>query len=161
LRAGGLWLTYNAAITESFSHFGSDMDRWFWVSGAGYAGSPSFQMVQNVWGSFEDSPEGRRARGDLLRTPANFVPGSIAIRSMLKAMEDDEYWDSGKGRPGSSFWRLLGAKPVNELDEDRDIVEWLEEELNALFQIKGTEMDEQEEIIDKIHKAFQDVVIKK
>jgi len=128
LRAGGLWLTYNAAITKSFGNFGTDMDRWFWASGAGYSGSPSFQMVQNVWGALEDSPQGRKARGDLIRSPLNFVPGSIAIRQMIRAMEEDDYWNTGKGRPGPSMWRLIGAKPVNELEKDRDLMEWLEEE---------------------------------
>lgn len=36
-------------------------------------------------------------------------------------------------------------------------IDWLEEELNAIFQIKGTEMDEQEEIVDKIREAFKEI----
>ncbi len=128
IKAGALWLLYNGAITESASSLGTDMDRWFWISGAGYAGSPSFQMVQDLWAAAEDSPEGRRARGDLLRSPVNFIPGSVAMRQWIKAMEKDEYWNTGKGRPGESFWRLMGAKPVDELERDRDISEWLAEE---------------------------------
>ncbi len=56
-----------------------------------------------------------------------------------------------------------GKGEILKLRKEKEIisaVEWLEQELNALFQIKGTEMDEQEEIVDKIHKAFQDVIKK-
>ena len=39
-------------------------------------------------------------------------------------------------------------------------VEWLEQEINAIFQISGTEMDEQEKVIIKLREAFQDVIKK-
>lgn len=36
-------------------------------------------------------------------------------------------------------------------------IDWLEQELNALFQIKGTEIDEQEDVFQKIKEAFEEI----
>lgn len=129
LKGGAYWLAYNSAIMTGAQGLGTDMDKWFMFSGAGYGGSPAFDTVMNIWQAPEDSPEGRKARGDLLRTPLNFVPGSVAVRQWLRVIDEDkDVWNDKKGVPGPAFWRLLGAKPINELEKDRDIQEWLMEE---------------------------------
>ncbi len=53
--------------------------------------------------------------------------------------------------------KILFKEPHIKVSDVKLLVNWLEEELNALFQIKGTKMDEQEEIIMKIDKAFEDI----
>ena len=128
LQAGALWAAANYSISSGMESMGVDNAHWLWFSPAGYGGGPHMDLVQAMFRAPEETEQGRAARRRILEYPLMFVPGSVEMRAILKIIEQDEEMFKDGNVPGPGLVRLLGFKPLKDLQEDQDIKEWLEKE---------------------------------
>jgi hypothetical protein len=124
----GWWLTTNYAASQTLGGLGGDVSKWFFISPAGYGGSPHLKLAQDIMKAPEESDEGRQARKDVLSYPLNFVPGSIEMKAILKAIEDGGPMFNSDGTPSPDFIRVLGMKPKKEHMQDLTPEEWMQYE---------------------------------
>jgi hypothetical protein len=122
------WGALNYAGVSAMNAIGADQDHWFFLSPAGYGGGPHLEFVQALMQAAEETPRGLEARRTIAEYPMDFIPASVEIRGILRALEKDEdFWSKGI-LPGPGLIRALGFRPINELEKDKDFVEWLQEE---------------------------------
>lgn len=121
------WVATNAAAYAGMSAIGADSGRWLFTSPAAYTGGPQLDLARDLMQSIETTDQGKEARARILRYPLNFIPGNVAIRNMLTAMEGEEDLSLG----GEGFMRVMGFKlPKKEsiTQQNRDWTEWALEE---------------------------------
>ncbi len=129
LQMAGYWVAANAAAMKSMEMIGADVSKWLWQSPAGYGLSPHAEFIGNLLKAPEETDEGRKARGEVLKYPLSFVPSGLEIENVLKAMDADEGMFTGEGvQMTPSLLRILGFKPMKELEESPEWDEWLKEE---------------------------------
>jgi hypothetical protein len=128
MRMMGLWVASNYAASSTLGALGGDVSKWFYLSPAGYGGSPHLKLAQDIMKTPEESEEGRQARKDVLTYPMNFIPGQIELKAILKATEDGASMFNSDGSPSSDFIRVLGMKPKDEHLQDLSPEEWMQYE---------------------------------
>jgi hypothetical protein len=120
VRAASWWAAANFASSVAMEKgVGIEASNWLYGGPAGYTGGPQLQLVQDLMESMEESDKGREARRRVISTPLNFFPGSVEMRSIITAIERGET-DKPEG-----LIRALGFRPVEELNRDPDLQEWL------------------------------------
>jgi hypothetical protein len=136
LKAGAYFVASQYGIIQAFEHvFGADTWKWFLFSPAGYMGSPHAEFIKNLAAMSHETPEGRKARKDVLEYPLDFVPFNLETRAVLKALDEDDWWQGGL-KMGPSLARVMGFKPAKEIERDFDLQEWIEEE-SGFKQVPG------------------------
>lgn len=122
------WGALNYAGASAMNAIGADQDHWFGISPAGYGGGPHLEFVMALMQAPEETPRGLEARRTIAEYYLDFIPASVEIRGILRALEKDEdFWSKGI-LPGPGLIRALGFRPINEMEKDKDFVEWLQEE---------------------------------
>jgi hypothetical protein len=76
----------------------------------------------------EESEDGKEARHKVLTYPLNFIPGTVEVQSILKAMESGGDMFDADGHPTQELVRVLGMRPKKELLQDLSPEDWLEYE---------------------------------
>lgn len=117
------WTAVNYGAVSAFEMIGADAHHWFWQHSAGFTGSPTLQAALDVPSILEGTDRGRQARGNLLRFPLMFVPGSVAMRNWIRAVNE-----SGGGWEALENPRFWGFRPLKEIQEDPDLTEWFDKE---------------------------------
>jgi len=120
LRTVGTWMGANfaaAATMEGLFH--ADVGKWFWLSPAGFGGSPHLELAQNLFKMAEETQEGREARRKVMEYPLDFVPASNEIKTILKSIDEGGPAFTDDGHISDNFTRILGFKPLNETHEQR------------------------------------------
>jgi hypothetical protein len=120
LRTVGTWMGANfaaAATMEGIFH--ADVGKWFWLSPAGFGGSPHLELAQNLMKMAEETQEGREARRKVMEYPMDFVPASNEIKTILKSIDEGGPAFTDDGHLSDNFTRILGFKPLNETHEQR------------------------------------------
>lgn len=118
------WLAVNGVAATLMEAAGADSSKWLWTSPASFTGGPQLELVKDLMQGMETTDQGASARARVLRYPLNFIPGSIAMRSWITALEGQEDLSVG----GKGFMRMMGFKPLNDVENDKDYSEWLLEE---------------------------------
>jgi hypothetical protein len=130
-RAMALWTASNYAASKTLGNVGgfgdADVGKWFFFSPAGYGGSPHLKLAQDIMKAPEESDEGRQARKDILEYPLNFIPGSIEMEAILKAIEKGGS-PIVNGQLTPEAIRVLGMKPKNEHLQDLSPEDWMKYE---------------------------------
>lgn len=119
LRTIATWAASNyaaASLMENIFH--ADVGKWFFLSPAGFGGSPHMELVQNLMRAPEETQQGRDARRKVLEYPIEFFPTSNEIKSILKAYEDGGPAFDDNGHLSDNFTRILGFKPLNEVHQE-------------------------------------------
>lgn len=80
------------------------------------------QFLQDLMAAPKEDQAGYEARKRLQEYPLNFVPTSVEIRSIIKAIHAGA--DTQQG-----LLLLLGFKPLPEIEKDKDFQEWMAQEL--------------------------------
>jgi len=119
LRTIGTWMGANfaaAATMESIFH--ADVGKWFWLSPAGFGGSPHLELAQNLMKMAEETQEGREARRKVMEYPMDFFPASNEIKTIMKSMDEGgpAFVD---GHLSDNFTRILGFKPLSDTHEQK------------------------------------------
>jgi len=120
LRTVGTWMGANfaaAATMEGIFH--ADVGKWFWLSPAGFGGSPHLELAQNLFKMAEETQEGREARRKVMEYPMDFLPASNEIKTILKSIDEGGPAFTDDGHLSDNFTRILGFKPLNETHEQR------------------------------------------
>ena len=120
LRTVGTWMGANfaaAATMEGIFH--ADVGKWFWLSPAGFGGSPHLELAQNLMKMAEETQDGREARRKVLEYPLDFVPASNEIKTILKSIDEGGPAFTDDGHISDNFTRILGFRPLNEAHEQR------------------------------------------
>jgi hypothetical protein len=120
--AMGLWAATNFAASKAMEGIGADSSKWLWTSPASFTGGPNLDLVQDLMTAVRSDDEGASARARVMRYPLNFIPGSIATRSIISAMENNE--DMSLVPPGKGLIRALGFKPLAQVNNDPDYVSY-------------------------------------
>jgi hypothetical protein len=128
MRMMALWTSSNFAASQTLGAIGGDVNKWFFLSPAGYGGSEHLKLAQDIMKAPEESDEGRQARKDVLEYPMNFVPGSVEMEAIIKAVESGEPMFDGNGAPTDSLVHVLGMKPKKEHMQDLTPEEWMQYE---------------------------------
>lgn len=120
IQATAYWVGINwatgAALEKSF---GVDSSNWVWGSPAVYTGGPAFQLGQDIMKAMGDTDESRKARKDLLTSPKYLIPAYTELKNIITAINES-------GDPGhKDFLRVLGFKPLDKVEQDKDIQEWI------------------------------------
>ena len=110
-QAMALWIASNYAASSAFSAAGGDVSKWFFISPAGFGGSPHLEMAQAVGRSLENSQEGREARKTVLEYPMNFIPAYLELKNLTRYINDgsDFFNDDWSLTPDAV--RIMGMKP--------------------------------------------------
>jgi hypothetical protein len=117
--AAALWATANKAATSTFEAAGGDVSKWFFLSPAGYGGSPHLQAALAAGQSLENSEQGREARKTLLEYPMNFVPAYLELKNVAGWIADGgtSNFVNGDGTLTPDAVKILGMHPKSqELD---------------------------------------------
>lgn len=117
------WGAVNFSAVSAFSSVGIEAEHWFFVSPAGYGGGPHLEFTQNLMQGFEETDKGREARKKVLEYPLSFVPGSVAVRNVLRGIDKGEMDGMGIPTGGPGWVRLMGFKPEDE--PDMEMEQWL------------------------------------
>lgn len=128
------WLATNFAAVSAMSAMGADAEKWFFVSPAGFGGSPHAQLVQDLFKSPEETQEGRDARKRVLEYPMQFVPAGNEMQQIMRAVKDMDM-----GNEHDALLRILGFKPEappsgtvkpvkEETSSPSDLEKWLQYE---------------------------------
>lgn len=108
-----LWVGMNYGMIEAAKSIGADVSKWAFFSPMAWTGSPPLELVQNILKASDETPEGRRARHDVLMTPFELIPGANQGRRMMRAWR--------KGDMTALDW--LGFNKMKETP-DQDLLEW-------------------------------------
>jgi hypothetical protein len=138
-RMAAAWAATSTMAYQGMEAIGADVSKWFFVSPAGFAGSPHLQAVKNLAKFLEETQEGKRSRKELLEYPMQFFPGAVEIQSIFKAMDEntgDLFVPGGSFRVNPGVLRVLGFKPKKE-ELDKDLAEWTASELGHPYGWKG------------------------
>ena len=119
VEAAAIWSAVNFAGVSGMAAIGADTNNWFWTSPMAYGGGPHFDFALNLMKASDNSQQGREARRRVLEYPMNFIPASVELRAIMRAEE------KGESIPGPGLWRVLGFKPLNELEKDREFTDWI------------------------------------
>lgn len=106
-----------AATMEGIFH--ADVGKWFWLSPAGFGGSPHLELAQNLFKMAEETQEGREARRKVMEYPMDFFPASNEFKTILKSIDQGGPAFTDDGHLSDNFTRILGFKPLNESHEQR------------------------------------------
>lgn len=123
LGSTAVWAASNYAAVQAMNGLGADVSKWFFVSPAGYGGSPHLELVQSLMKAPEETQEGREARRKVLEYPLIFVPTSAELKNIFQVVESDE------GITGKNILKVLGFKPLPEIEKDMSLDERIEYEL--------------------------------
>ncbi len=116
----GMWAATNYAASKAMEGIGADSSKWLWTSPASYTGGPQLDLVKDIATGLGSDEEAASARARVLRYPLNFVPGNVAARSIITALENNEDLSIG----GKGFIRAMGFKPLEQIHKDPDYLEW-------------------------------------
>jgi hypothetical protein len=111
MRTVGYWYAANKAASATFSAAGGDVSKWFFISPAGYGGSPHLQMAQAVGESLENSQQGREARKTLLEYPMNFIPAYLELKNVARYITDGDKLFNSDWSLTDDAVRMLGMHP--------------------------------------------------
>jgi hypothetical protein len=128
LQAVGTWTASNYAAVASLEALGVDSYKWFFISPAGFGGSPHAQFVHDLFISAEETDEGRAARRRVLEYPVQFLPTGNELRNVIKAVDEGGPMFDSEGMPTPNFLRVLGFKPLKE-KPDEDFEQFVSHEL--------------------------------
>jgi hypothetical protein len=119
--AGAMWAGVNLAAYEVLDDgAGIDAGKWLFLSPAGYAGGPHMEFVQNLMKSPEESPDGLKARKEVLEYPLNFIPAMNQTKSVLSTINDPDYWGDDNLPTEKGWLKLMGFRPTNDKEEERE-----------------------------------------
>lgn len=124
LGVASMWTAVNYGASAAMEGIGADSSKWLWTSPAGYSGGPQVDLLRDLTASIGSDEQAKSARARVLRFPFNFVPASIAFKSMLTALDKEEDLSFG----GKGFIRMMGFRPLEEINKDQDLKDWLLEE---------------------------------
>lgn len=110
------WLAMNYAVFSAAQSLSIDASKWLLFSPAGFAGSPTMEMIGDILAAPEETQKGLDARKRLHDAPMNFVPTGIELDAIYKSMESGD----------TSLPSLLGFRPAKSSTADWD--EWLRTE---------------------------------
>lgn len=111
VQALGLWYAANKLASSTFSAVGGDVSKWFFISPAGYGGSPHLQMAQALGQSLENSEQGRAARKTVLEYPLNFIPAFLELKSVSKYIADGSNFFNDDWSLTDDAVRIMGMHP--------------------------------------------------
>jgi len=117
--AFGAWLATNYAAFETAKNLGIDASKWLFFSPAGFAGSPTLELVQHIYEAPEETDKGREARKAILEFPLQeFVPTGVAIQNIVDAISEGKL----------TTVRALGFKEWKDPAEELEFDEWVRKE---------------------------------
>jgi hypothetical protein len=110
-----MWTGLNYAAFEAAESVGIDAKKWLFVSPAGWTGSPTLEMVENLLKAPEESDAGRKARHDILTFPLQMVPTGVELKNLYKAYDTGDW----------NMPAILGFRNLKEPQQQRDLGEQL------------------------------------
>jgi hypothetical protein len=111
VQALGLWYGANKVASATFSAAGGDVSKWFFISPAGYGGSPHLQMLEALGQAPENSEQGRAARKTILEYPMNFIPAYLELKNVSKAIANGGHFFNDDWSLTDDAVRVMGMHP--------------------------------------------------
>lgn len=113
-QAVAMWYGANKAASMAFTAAGGDVSKWFFLSPAGYAGSPHLAAAQAAGAALENSQEGREARKTLLEYPMNFIPAYLELKNVSRYISEGGHFFNDDWTLTDNAVRVLGMHPKSE-----------------------------------------------
>lgn len=113
-RSLGLWYAANQLASATFSAAGADVSKWFFISPAGFGGSPHLEMAQAMGQALENSQEGRAARKTILEYPMNFIPAYLELKNVSRYISEDTGFFNDDWSLTDNAIRILGMHPKSQ-----------------------------------------------